>query len=204
MTRRKAAVMTKTDIDMANVDMAGGRGTNLKNLATWLGILGIIGSLLWGAWVLWHLSGDFDAMPRTEIPGEVTVNLDEPGERVVYYERNTLVATPVEPGIEVSVTGPDGSPVVSEPTTRVQYRTMQTVRQPHVSFPVTEPGSYTVTASGNPADDGATLSVGPRVGLSSVASLSGPVVALLAAVALAAWGIATRRGNVSSDVSVVR
>lgn len=43
-------------------------------------------------------------MERTEIPEKLDVDVDEASDQVVYYERRSLVATPVAPNIDETVT----------------------------------------------------------------------------------------------------
>lgn len=169
----------------------------LPSSVAWLtgtvAVLAIIGGLAWGGAVVWRLSDELRSMPSTEVPGELSVEMDQAGERVVYYERQSTVAVPVEPDIVVSVTGPEGTSVSTEPTTRVQYRWFRTVRQAHATFAASEPGTYTVAVVGDPAEYERAVAVGPRLTASStMAGLVGPAVVLLGGV-LAAAGLAFER-----------
>lgn len=159
---------------------------------------GIVIGLVWGGAVVAQLADEWGSMESTEIPGELDVHVGEAGDQVVYYERRSLVATPVDPDIDLSVTGPGGASVPTEPTTRIQYRMFQTVRQAHATFAASEPGRYTVTVDGQTDDDEAAIAVGTETGAATLGGLVGPVVVLVVGlVAVPLLVLARRHGQLA-------
>ena len=90
-------------------------------LGTAAGILvvGLVGSVLWGLTTYQSLQDRLDALPRTDVPGEVTFEVAEPQGVTVFYEdpaaerafvvqanqASTLATSPVD----LAVSGPDGA-----------------------------------------------------------------------------------------------
>jgi hypothetical protein len=150
---------------------------------------------LWATSIVSPRLTEIDEFPRTAIPGETTVVVDGPEQRILYYERRAwLMGVPDELDLDIVVTGPDGSEMRVDPyETDLQYRSVGRVGQAVGSFEAPTAGEYEVTSDGTAPDD-ARLLVGDRVVESAFRGLGGPL-ALLTVVVVLAIGLGVRAGR---------
>lgn len=155
-------------------------------VAVAVAIVGTVAAIAWAAAVVVPVMSEVEEFPRTDVPGETTVTIEEPGGRIVYFERRSwLVTTPLDPDVDVEVAGPGGSAVpVSPYEGTVTYRLFRHVGEAHATFDAPEPGEYTVTVDGEAADD-ATVAVGPGLVGTLVGGLAGPVSLWIVSLAVA-------------------
>ncbi len=158
-------------------------------LGYWLAVAIIVAGLI-GSGVIAVATGvgAYDRLadfPRADVPGELTVDVDDAGNQLVYY-LGTVDTSRHELGLEV--TGPDGQPVhVTNYIPAVRAATLDHHDDLHwgvagsdehrivvASFNAGTSGRYVVTTTGA-AEDGAELAVGEN--------LVRPVVVLLAVAA---------------------
>ena len=91
------------------------------SVARWLAVAGVIGAAVLGLFSYQTLQDRLDAFSRTAVPGQVTVEVPEPGGLTIFYEdatggggfvvqaggSRTLASAPVD----LAVKGPSGEPV---------------------------------------------------------------------------------------------
>jgi hypothetical protein len=167
-------------------------------LAATVAAVGVLVAIVWGGIVTAGALDTIDDLPRSEVPGDLTLDIDQPGVQTVYYERRTFTATtPLDRDIDLEVSGPDAEPVTVEPSdTPVTYRAWRLVGQTHATFEADVAGQYTVTVDGDAPDD-ASIAVAADPPTSMMWDLIGPAVLLLVAFGIAtaiALGGRTRSG----------
>lgn len=156
--------------------------------------LGLLAAVAWGA-----VAGAMDTigdLPRTDVPGQLAVAVEEPGTQTVYYERRSwTVTTPLDRDIDLEVSGPEAEQVTIEPyDTPVTYRLLQRVGQAHATFVADPAGEYTITVGGDVPDD-ASIAVAADPPTRLMSGLIGPAVLLLAAFGAAAAIASSGRGR---------
>jgi hypothetical protein len=163
------------------------RRTEGYRAAALVAVAALVVSLVWAAVSLVPWARDIDDLPRSGIPGEVTVEVAAGEGRVVYYEREDgPVTRPLDPEIEVEVTGPDGAAVEVQPfEPEVEYHWLRRTGQAHVSFDAEVDGAHTVAATG-PAPDDARFAVGESITGSLARNVAGPAVLLVTGLVVAA------------------
>lgn len=166
-----------------------------RRTAALIAVFALVVALAWGAVMVVGLSSDVQDFPRTDIPGDLTVDIEETGTQVVYYERRAWFATvPVDVDLEVTVTGPDGQPVpVTELDGTANYRLLRLVGQSEASFVADAAGTYTVTVEDDPPHEDASVAVGESVTRTVLRDLAGPAIVLVAGLVVAAIVAATAR-----------
>lgn len=171
------------------------RRTVWVSVLLWLSLAGIIGAIAWGFLGARGLQDRLAALPRAVVPGQVDVEVAEPGTLTIFYEdptadgtfvvqasgSNTLSALPVE----LTVTGPSGERINVAPYQRdLRFDYDGRVLTAIAVMDATIPGSYEVQATGDvPAL--AQISVG-HVDAGLVAN----VVALVALFLISGLGLA--------------
>ena len=155
-------------------------------LAAVVVVVGLVGAVVWGV-LNFGVWSDIDDFPRAEIPGELTVDIDEPGRQVVYYERRGWFATvPVVVDLDVRVTDPAGAAVPVTPRSGAEnYQQLRLFGQSLAEFEVTTTGPHTVTVDGVPPHDDTTFAVGESVAGTLLRDMAGPVLLLLASLVVA-------------------
>lgn len=152
----------------------------------------VVVAIVWAAVVIIPLTDEVGAFPRTDVPGETTVTIDEADGQVVYYERQTwFAATPMNPQLEVEVTDADNQAVSTsayEPP--LQYRMPGLVGEAAATFDPPRAGAYTVavdtTDAADPLPDDARVAVGPSVAGRVAGGLIAPIVLLIGGLIVAA------------------
>lgn len=144
-----------------------------------LGVVCVLAALGWGAAVVMSWAERLEELPRTEVPGELSVTLEEDEGRVVYFERRTFTTPPAPGALEVEVTGPDGQPVAVEAYEGVvTYRAFRLGGRAHATFEAAQTGTHTVRVDGEVPDD-ASVTVGPGLSTWPFWELAGPALLLM-------------------------
>jgi len=118
----------------------------------WLGgtiaVVGLVAGVVFGITSYQDAQQQLDTFARTSIPGVLTVHVDEPGLRVVYYEGNQ---TPVIGDLAVTVTDPTGAVVDVDPfEDELIYETADlTQGRAMATFTADQPGEFEVAMSGD-------------------------------------------------------
>jgi hypothetical protein len=174
------------------IDQAQGQRPRARWWATAAG-LALLGAIVWGTIVLFSWGGTIEDLPRTAVPGELALDVEEGQDQVIYVERETWTATtPLDVDVELEVLDPDGEPVAVESyDAPVNYRWIELVGQAHATFDATTSGTHTVTVAGQ-VDDDTRISVGPSLSAWPFWQLAGPAVLLIVAliagtVAVVVW-----------------
>jgi hypothetical protein len=114
------------------------------------GALMVLGALAFAVFFL-SLSSATDDMVQVIVPGEVTLEVEEPGDFVIFYESRSVVdgrtfATGELPGLTIQiVSDATGEPVeITEPSTNVSYSVGGRSGESVAAFSVDEPGDYTM------------------------------------------------------------
>lgn len=134
-----------------------------------------------------------DDLQRVVVPGESTVEIDDPGGYTIYFEyrgaaggEDFLDGEDPPQGLQVEVTGPDGQPVPIEPYSgRFVYADGDNEGSAQWTFDAPQAGAYVVrgTYAGEP-------SAQPQVVLAVGGSLAGGLVGyVVGAVAVAGIGL---------------
>jgi hypothetical protein len=170
--------------------------TRGQRRARWWGAaagLALLGAIVWGTIVLFSWGGMIEDLPRTAVPGEVAVDVEEGPVPVIYVERETWTATtPLDVDVELEVLDPNGELVpVESYDAPVNYRWIELVGQAYATFDATTSGTHTVTVEGQ-VDDDTRVSVGPSLSAWPFWQLAGPAALLIMAliagtVAVTVW-----------------
>lgn len=175
----------------------------------WLSVVGLIGAIVWGFFGYQGLQHRLAAMPRTAVPGQVAVQVPEPGTLTIYYEdpsaggafvvqssgTNTLSPSP----IDITVTGPSGQTVPTTPYQRdLRFDFDGRIATAVATIDASVSGTYTIAVSGTvPAT--ARVSVGDVIDVGLIAGAAGAIIlfvaSLLALLAMVVV-IAIRRARV--------
>ena len=128
-------------------------GTHNRSSRSWFGrgvgvaVVGLVTGLFFGITSYQDSQREIDTFARVAVPGTMTVQVDEPGQQVVYYEGNTNVGID---GLVVSITDPAGTTVAVAPYEgELIYETKDlTLGRAIASFDTTQIGDYDVEVSG--------------------------------------------------------
>jgi hypothetical protein len=178
----------------------------------WLSLAGLIGAMAWGFFSYRGLEDRLAEMSRAVVPGEMDIEVTEPGTLTIFYEdptadgtfvvqssgSTTLAALPAE----LTVTGPSGERVAVAPYERdLRFDYDGRVLTAIAVIDATTAGTYNVEATGDvPAF--AQVSVGHVVDVGLVANVVGVVGLFLVSVlgmAVAVVVIVAKRGRVASS-----
>lgn len=155
-----------------------------------LAFVGVVGALVWGALDYQQLQNRLDALPRTTVPGEATVDVSGPQGLTVYYEdpsadggfvvkANDTSTLPVSP-VDLTVTGPSGATITTAPyETDLRFDVGDRVAVAMATFDAPTAGTYTITVAGDDVPAGARVSVGDVVDVGLIANLVGAIVLLV-------------------------
>lgn len=158
-------------------------------------VVGLAVSALWGLSTYESLQDRLDALPRTDVPGEVTFAVDAPQGVTVFYEdpaasrafvvqsnrTSTLGASPV--GLRVA--GPDGSHEPVRYERDLRFDVDGRVAAALATFDAPAAGTYTLHVTGE-VPDGVMVSVGDVITSGLLASAAGVVALFIATVVSAA------------------
>lgn len=162
-----------------------------------LALAGMVGSIAWGVHTYRLLEARLDALPRVAVPGEVSVDLEEPQGLTIFYEDpgaaggfgvlwNTL-GGPMggdDGPVDLLVTGPSGEQVPTAPYDGdLRFDVGGNVAIALATFDAPAAGTYTVTATGD-VPTAARVSVGQVVDGGLVAQVVGAVVLFVGTVAV--------------------
>lgn len=164
-----------------------------KRYSTSLFVAGvtIVLAVGWLAGTLVSVTGEVGEFSRTEVPGEVELSADQPGRRVVYFERDTWFASrPSNPALTVKVTDPSGESVpVEQYGFPASYRLFGLLGEPVAHFEVKQAGTHRVMVTGEALSDRPSVAVGndivPTAVRGFVVSLGVFAVGMIGALALA-------------------
>lgn len=162
-------------------------------IAAAIALVAVVAGVTWGVVSFVDLRRDIDHFARTNVPGQVAVQLPGSTGQVLYYEGP---GAPTLPMLGVTVTGPNGGDVtVREYSGNVEYDAPGSgVGRAVGTFDTSEAGSYTVATDASLRTD-AVVAVG-----SSIASGAGGRVAAGAALAVAGLMV----GAVVAIITAVR
>lgn len=171
----------------------------------WLSVAGLIGAIVWGFFGYRGLQDRLADLPRSAVPGQISIQVQEPDTLTVFYEdraaggafvvqssgTNTLTPSPVQ----LSVTGPSGESVPTSPYRRdLRFDYDGRIVTALATIDPSASGIYTIDVSGT-VPSTARISVGDVVDFGLIANLAGAIVlflgsllALLVAVVMAAVG----------------
>lgn len=171
----------------------------------WLALAGIVVAVAWGILGYHMLQSRLDDLTRTGIPGQVAVNVTDPGGLTIFYEDPTAAGGfLVQAGRSTALTGAPVDVSVTDPTgqtvTTASYQ--HDLRFTHdgrtvialATFEAPSAGSYTLNVQGS-VPDGAMLSVGRIVDLGLLANAAGAVVVFIASLGalVVAWVVGARK-----------
>jgi hypothetical protein len=171
-------------------------------LAGTLAVVGIAVAITWAVLATLATIDRVDDFPRTAIPGTVSAPVNEPGERLVYYEGS---GKPTPQQLGLSVSRPDGARVsLNAYELKLQYDApgARGVASAVASFEATSAGSYQVSATAT-SRPRARLAVGEHIGRGLASALLWPGLLALAtvgvstAIAVAAYRRRSRRDAAS-------
>lgn len=157
----------------------GKHGGRAFLLAAGIALVAVVLAILWAVAAIAPLTDQVDGFARGDIPGEVTVPVDEPGEHVIYYERQTWFGSvPSAPELSIRVTDPEGDETaVGSYDAPVHYRLPGLVGEAVATFEAERPGDHTITVDGGVAvDDDARVAAGRSVLAGVAGGLIGPLV----------------------------
>ena len=155
------------------------------SVARWLAVAGVIGAAVLGLFSYQTLQDRLDAFSRTAVPGQVTVEVPEPGGLTIFYEdatggggfvvqaggSRTLASAPVD----LAVKGPSGEPVATVPYERdLRLNHDGRVVTAFATIDTSTAGTYTVQASGD-VPPTALVSVGQVVDFALIAEAGGAI-----------------------------
>jgi hypothetical protein len=163
--------------------------TGWLQVARWLALAGVIGAVVWGFFSYQLLQDRLDALSRTTVPGQVTVEALETEGLTIYYEdptapgrflvrasaSNTLVSAPVG----LAVTGPSGAAVPTAPyerDLRFRHDGRDIIALATVDLPAA--GTYVIQASGS-VPPTAMVSAGQVIDFPLIANAAGAVTLFL-------------------------
>jgi len=155
------------------------------SVAKWFTVAGVIGAAALGVLSYQTLQHRLDAVSRTAVPGQVTVEVAETGGLTIFYEdptapsgfvvraggSNTLAAALVN----LAVKGPSGEPVATVPyeqDLRLNHDGRVVTALATIDTPTA--GTYTIQASGN-VPPAALVSAGRVVDLALIAEMGGAI-----------------------------
>lgn len=151
-------------------------------------VAGLVGSVAWGLLTYESLQGRLEALPRTDVPGEATVEVDGPQGLTIFYEdraseqgfvvRSNRISTITSSPVELSVTGPSGPLELARYERDLRFDVDGRVATALATFDAPTAGTYTVHVAGEPSD-GVMVSVGDVVTPGLLASFVGAVALFL-------------------------
>ena len=174
-------------------------------VARWLALVGMVGATVLGFVSYQDLQDRLTALPRTAVPGSVTVDVHEPLELTIFYEdpmarggfvvqaggSSTLASSPVD----LAVSGPTGESVAAVPYERdLRFGHDGRIVIAVATIDIPTAGAYTVHVSGN-VPPAALVSVGdvidPRLIVEAAGAITlfgGSALALVIIMTVAAIG----------------
>lgn len=151
-------------------------------------VAGVVGSVAWGLLTYESLQGRLEALPRTDVPGEVTVEVDQPQGLTIFYEdqaseqgfvvRSNRISTITSSPVELSVTGPSGPLELARYERDLRLDVDGRVATALATFDADAAGTYTVHVAGE-SSDGVMVSVGDVVTPGLLANFVGAVALFL-------------------------
>lgn len=160
-----------------------------------IAVVGVVAAIAWGWQTYGVLEARLDDLPRSEVPGEVLVDVAEPHGMTVFYEDPAVAGGFVvewrrfgtaDHPVDVRVTDPSGRAVaVDAYVGELRFDVGDRVAIATATFEAPAPGTYTVTVDGD-APAGARVSVGQVVDAGLVARATGAVGVLVGSLAVAA------------------
>ena len=162
-----------------------GTSTGWLSVARWLALAGVIGAIVLGLFSYQTLQNRLDALSRTAVPGQVTIEIPEPHQGLtIYYEDPTARGGLVEAGgsntlasspLDLTVTGPSGESVATVPYERdLRFDHDGRVVTALATIDTPTAGTYTVQASGN-VPPTAMVSVGGVVDFGLITAWTGTI-----------------------------
>lgn len=151
----------------------------------------LIGAAVWGLLTYQDLQERLDALPRTTVPGEVTVDVTDAHGLTVFYEdpeaptgfvvRSSQTTTISSSPVDLSVLGPSGPVTLTRYDRDLRFDVDDRVATALMTFDAPEPGRYTLRATGDvPA--GSMVSVGDVVDGGLLASTAGAIGLFVASI----------------------
>lgn len=171
-------------------------------------IVGLIGSMVWGFLSYVALQDQLAAMPRSDVPGQLAIDVVEPQTLTIFYEDPTVdAAFLVESSgasmfeaapVELTVVGPSGGRVETAPYERnLRFDYDGRVLTALATIEMSSTGTYTIDVAGDVPVE-AQISVGHIVDVGLIASVIGVVglfVASVVGIVVAVVMMAVRGGR---------
>ena len=189
--------------------------TQWLSIARWLAVAGVIGAAALGLFSYRTLQDRLDALSRTAVPGQVTVEVAKSEGLTIFYEDATarggfvvqaggsgmLGAAPVD----LAVRGPSGEPVATVPYERdLRLNHDGRVVTAFATIDTPTAGTYTVQASGD-VPPTALVSVGRVVDVALIAEAGGAIALAVGSVLLLLMTVtvaALKRRRPTSEIAV--
>lgn len=157
-------------------------------IAAGFALVGVLGAIALAAIGYVQLQDRLEALPRTDVPGTVTVDVDGPQGVTIFYEdpsgggfvaRANGTSTMRFSPVDLVVTGPSGTTVATAPyAADLRFDVGSRVATALATFDAPAAGTYTIEVRGDvPAD--ARVSAGDPVDAGLVAWLVGAVAVFL-------------------------
>lgn len=146
---------------------------------------GVVVALVWAVTALLDQVQRPAQFSRADLPGEVAVELTQPGPHVIHHETTAgSVGMPAVRASDIEVRDPDGARVVVQPhTADLRYDHAGMLGTAVGVFTATRTGTYVISA---PTAAGGSLAVGDDLAPGVVRAIALPALTALGSLALAA------------------
>ncbi|MGA7271757.1 MAG: hypothetical protein WB239_11855, partial [Acidimicrobiia bacterium] len=155
----------------------------------WLSVAGLVGAIVWGFFSYQSLQDRLAAMPRTAVPGQVAIQVQDPGTLTIFYEdptaggtfvvQSNATSTLTPSPVQLAVTGPSGESVPTSPYQRdLRFDYDGRIVTALATIDPSASGTYTIDVSGT-VPSTARISVGDVVDFGLIASAAGAIVLFL-------------------------
>ncbi len=164
--------MEQQPVDTGAPLAAPGRRASVAGywIAGAIALIGVVAAAVWAITGTVGVIGEVNAFPRIDVPGSDTVNIDETGGRVVFYEGT---GKPHWELLSLEIAGPDGSPVpIATYVTDLTYSFGGRTATAIATFEATEEGTYSVSTSNAP-EPGARIAIGNSFAKEAVGRIFG-------------------------------
>lgn len=164
-----------------------------------LALVVLVGAVVWGLVTYDGLQDRLDALHRTAVPGQLTLEVEGPAGLTIFYEdpdaaadfvvRSNQASTIDVSPVDVSVTGPSGPVTLARYERDLRFDVDGRVATALATFDAPEAGRYTLDVAGD-APAGAMVAVGDVVDASLMANAAGAVVLFVASLLTASLAVA--------------
>lgn len=154
-----------------------------------IAVAGVLAATAWGFLTYENLQDRLEALARTDVPGEVTFEVTEPGGRTIFYEDVGAGTFLVQTGqhrdltsipVDLTVTGPDGEVATASYELDLRFHHSGRDVTAVATFDAPTAGMYTLTVAGD-GSSAARVAVGDVVDVALLANVVGAVLLLVGA-----------------------